>query len=330
MHNIDLNNYLFLFLIINFLLFKNLGILSEKINIFDNPNYRKIHKKPVPVLGGTLLIFNILTFLTIFYIQEQLFYNKALIIGIILFFCLGISDDKKPIGSNNKLIISFFFLILILFIDNELVIQKLNFSFLKNEIGLRGFNNIFTILCFLLFINAFNMFDGINCQAALYSIFLILNLIFFYSFDFFLIVILIFLCVFIYYNYFGKIFLGDGGSLCFGFIFSYFFVKNYNLNNILYADEIFLLMLVPGVDMFRVYLQRLYNKQNPFLPDQSHLHHYLIKKFSLPKSLMIQFLIISLPLFFYKLSISLILCNLFGLLLYVFVLLFQLRGKIKC
>ena len=40
--------------------------------------------------------------------------------------------------------------------------------------------------------------------------------------------------------------------------------------------------MLPGIDMFRLFTQRLLNRQNPFKPDKKHLHmlvyEYLLKK----------------------------------------------------
>ena len=44
---------IFLNIILNFLLFKNLNFLQKILIISDIPNERKIHKSPVPLLGGT-------------------------------------------------------------------------------------------------------------------------------------------------------------------------------------------------------------------------------------------------------------------------------------
>ena len=42
--------------------------------------------------------------------------------------------------------------------------------------------------------------------------------------------------------------------------------------------------MIPGLDMFRLFLERIFNKKNPFSPDNKHLHHYLIKNFDLKKT----------------------------------------------
>ena len=39
-------------------------------------------------------------------------------------------------------------------------------------------------------------------------------------------------------------------------------------------------MMVPGIDMFRLFILRLYNKKIPFSPDREHVHHLLLNKFS--------------------------------------------------
>jgi UDP-GlcNAc:undecaprenyl-phosphate GlcNAc-1-phosphate transferase len=39
-------------------------------------------------------------------------------------------------------------------------------------------------------------------------------------------------------------------------------------------------MIIPGLDMLRLYIQRIYNKKNPFKADLNHLHHILLKKFN--------------------------------------------------
>jgi UDP-GlcNAc:undecaprenyl-phosphate GlcNAc-1-phosphate transferase len=80
----------------------------------------------------------------------------------------------------------------------------------------------------------------------------------------------------VYLNSKNKIFMGDSGTLFLGCIISLIIIANYNKLNFIKADEIFLIMLVPGIDMFRLFLQRIICKKNPFLGDREHLHHYLL------------------------------------------------------
>ena len=144
--------------------------------------------------------------------------------------------------------------------DEGLLIKKLTFSFYNFEINLGIFSYFFTIICFLLFMNAFNMIDGINGQAATYSIFIFLVFIFkniniiFYS------LILIPLIIFLIFNFKNKIFLGDNGTLPLGYFISYIFIDNYNEVKSFYCDEIFLIMMIPGFELLRLAIYRIIKK----------------------------------------------------------------------
>ena len=46
------------------------------------------------------------------------------------------------------------------------------------------------------------------------------------------------------------------------------------------VDEIFLLMFLPGIDMLRLFTQRILSGKNPFLGDREHLHHYFLLIYS--------------------------------------------------
>ena len=60
----------------------------------------------------------------------------------------------------------------------------------------------------------------------------------------------------------------------------------YNQSSISYfnislkVEQIFMILMLPGIDMFRVFLLRISLGKNPFLPDNNHLHHYLLKFFN--------------------------------------------------
>ena len=82
-------------------------------------------------------------------------------------------------------------------------------------------------------------------------------------------------------------FLGDSGSLILGFLISYISIKAYNQNYIIHADEIFLIMSIPGYELLRLFIKRISLGRNPFTADNNHIHHYLIKKFSYIKTFII-------------------------------------------
>ena len=64
-------------------------------------------------------------------------------------------------------------------------------------------------------------------------------------------------------------------------LFSFQLINSYHSpqNSINSVEEIFILLMLPGIDMFRLFIERLINKQNPFKPDRNHFHHLLQKNF---------------------------------------------------
>tara|TARA_B100000242_G_C42887564_1_gene411795 strand:+ start:310 stop:717 length:408 start_codon:yes stop_codon:yes gene_type:complete len=78
------------------------------------------------------------------------------------------------------------------------------------------------------------------------------------------------------------LFLGDGGIYLMSAILSISLIYEHNIHkNIIYADEIFFLLLLPGLDLLRLTISRSLNKKNPLHGDRKHIHHLLINRFSL-------------------------------------------------
>ena len=281
--------------------------ISLLIKIIDKPNQsHKTHKKNISSVGGVLLFFNILIFSIFFFANKDLIFlytsifnniNELVYFLIVysLFFFKGVFDDVKNINANLKFILSIVFILILVSLDNQILLKTLIFKDLNLEINLSFMKLIFTIFCFLTFINALNMFDGINLQVSLYSTFITLFLLIKLGINLLLLTILIFLIFFSFLNYKSKCFLGDSGSLGLGFIFSYFFIKSYNIDQIILCDEIFLLMLIPGLDLIRLTISRLLKAKHPFSADQNHLHHLLNKRIGTKKTLLISLSLIIIP-----------------------------------
>ena len=274
--------------IVNSILFVKFYKLFTKIlNLFDKPNYRKIHKKPVSQLGGFIFFTNFLIIFLLNFVDVYNFdvnYSQRLI--FILFFCysliflLGYLDDKFDINSYTKTIILIILISLVVFSDQKAQITKLVFSF-DQKIYLGSLSLIFTIFCIFIFINAFNMFDGINCQASLFTFLIILFLFYNGANLNLLLPIIVSNFFFLFYNFKNKIYLGNNGSYSISFILGCVIITEYNNpNNIIYADHVALMLFLPIIDLLRLFLLRLFKGKNPFKADNEHIHHLILKKCS--------------------------------------------------
>tara|TARA_B110000967_G_scaffold164391_1_gene171699 strand:+ start:3103 stop:4146 length:1044 start_codon:yes stop_codon:yes gene_type:complete len=314
----NLNFYIFgIFIIPLFMLvsFK----LSKFFKIYDYPDQkRKIHLRPIPLVGG---IFFTMIMLFIFICSVLLLNNDSnltinnfnnnliILISLSLVFIVGLYDDLKNIGALIKLSVIFLILFITFnFIDDSYVVSDLVF-FNNFYISTSYYAPLVTAILLLFLINAFNMIDGIDCLASIISLIWIALLNLFIPFnDFYFFTNIILICsliLFIYLNFNKKCFLGDGGSFILSLYVSFLTIYTYNsninleTNYLLNVESIFLLFLIPGVDMFRLFLVRIKKKKNPFKADSDHLHHHLLNNFGNSFTLIIYSALVFIPWFVY-------------------------------
>ncbi len=322
---------LLIFIIINLILTIKYKKVSETINLYDHPDgNRKIHLKKTPLIGGIIFFLNLTIFLILYFIFPNFFLDFPITIienninffyfflfaSLIVF--LGIYDDKYNLNANIKFLLLSIFIVGLLLIDKSLLIQTLYFETLEYKIYFHNYSLFFTVLCFLLFINAANMYDGINLQLGPYFLFIfiicLIKLKLILLFGIFIIV-LIFFCIL---NFKGKIFLGNNGAYLISFIVSYIFIKQNNLNLTISTEEIFLIMYLPGLDMLRLFIYRIFNKKNPFSADRMHLHHLMLNRFNLKLTQIIMFLLSIIPFIIFQYTKSIYSISL-SILLYLFI-----------
>lgn len=272
--------------IVNVLLFKTFIKIFLKFKIYDIPDFsRKIHTSKIPLVGGIVFLINILLYLPfIFFLENLHFFGGvremiAFFVGAVLVFLIGLYDDRFILKANSKLFFISLIVIITISISDTYKINELSFLFYKKNILLENFGSIFSIFCILVFINAFNMMDGINGLSVSYFLICLIYIFLLNLNTSFFLFLIIPALIFLYFNFRNKSFLGDSGSLLLGFILSCLFIKTYN-EKLIYADQIVLLMIIPGIDMLRVAFKRVLEKKHPFNPDQSHLHHFLLKKYN--------------------------------------------------
>jgi len=295
-----------IFFVLNLFIFINFDKISIFKLIIDKPdNFRKFHKKNTPLAGGIILFVNILFYFIILsfnknLISIELFFDNFSDLSYFFFTCLlifllGIIDDKINLSPAKKF--SFLIVILMQFIlvSHDILVESIQLSFLDNTFYLGKYSFFFTLFCFLVFLNAFNIFDGINLQSSSYSLIILIYFLYLEPKTILIIILIIFILFFMCLNYVNKSFLGDSGTLLISFILSFIFIKLFNNQNIIYSDEILIYMLIPGIDMIRLFFERIKNKRNPFSNDRWHFHHLLLSKYGYYKTIIIINLFILLP-----------------------------------
>ncbi len=324
-----------LLIVFNLIILINFNKLVNIINISDKPNeLRKIHSKPIPSIGGLIIILNLFFFLALSFYDEEIFQvfegersMLALFGASMLITYFGAYDDKYGISPTNKLLILTIIIFMALLLDNDLIVKYLNFNN-KLIINIEQFSIFFSILCFIIFLNAFNMFDGINGQSGTYSI-IILIFLYIKNPNIFVILLLLSITFFLYLNFKNKTFLGDNGSYLLSYLLSCLIIKNYNLIEVvLTVEEIILLMLYPGLDLLRLFIVRSLKGSHPFYPDGNHIHHIILNKTqSQTKTLFINLFCICVPIFIYLYTKYIYVSLLLTLSMYLFIYIYFNRKK---
>lgn len=258
--------------------------------LYDEPDdKRKLHKEPIPSLGGLGMfigfIFSLL--LTVSFSTEASEFQYYIAAFLIIFF-LGMKDDIIIISPVKKFIGQVIAAAILIF-KAHLVITNMH-----GLLGIYSLNPVFSYLltafALVVIINAFNLIDGVDGLAG--SLGLISSLVFGV---FFLInknipyAILSFafagsLAAFLVYNFHpAKIFMGDTGSLIIGLLNSILVIKfietgsDYSYHPVASTPAIgFGILLVPLMDTLRVFAIRIINGHSPFKPDRNHIHHLLL------------------------------------------------------
>ena len=327
------NSYLIIFIIINlFFLFK-FDLYSKFFTIVDKPNAeRKTHKKDTKVLGGTIIITNLVFYTLYFFIFNKDYLIEvfdgqnnilAFLFGSVSMYVLGLLDDKYDLPASNKLLFTVIIISISLFLNKSLV-RDINLSFFNDKISLGQFSFFFTLFAYVIFINAFNMLDGVNVQVGLYSCFILIALILLGMNLHLALIIMLSVLVYLKLNYQNKIFLGDNGTLLLSFMFSFLLIDLYNQQKIIYSDSILLILIIPGLEIIRLSFERVKANKSILNADRNHIHHIIFFKKNDYLSIILIQAILIMPFLFsaiYNNNIIIILCTI--VLYFLLIILFK-------
>jgi len=321
--------HLLIVLIVSFIIISKSSFIAKKIKIIDLPKKQSIHNKPIPKTGGIVIALIItINFLFLSFISGWEILKTVEFFSIISVFIIGLIDDVLDLKPSLRIFFLSFITFILIYTNQIFLIEILNFkNFGATSFLLGNFSLIFTIFCIIVFCNSFNFIDGINGLAISISLVWITLIPLGLNEKFSIIICLIYILI---SNIKNKIFLGNSGSLILSFYMAIKFIEYYNKGQFLLADQIFICFLIPGLDLIRLFFERISNKRSPFSGDLNHLHHLLINNFSSKnKSLIIYIFIVLIPIittiFFEIKSLTIIITT---IILY-FVLILSLKKKLS-
>lgn len=278
-------------------------LIAFRKNLFDEVDPRKIHKGTVPRLGGIaffpaiLLAILLLMGISLMFGSDDLkltfYYEMAslcfVVCAIVTLYLVGMADDLVGVKYRAKFVAQILSAVFI-------IIGGINLSNLHGFLGISHLpwmiSVLFTVVLTVFITNSINLIDGIDGLASGLSA---VACLFYgwvcYKYGLYVYSMLAFatmgaLCPFFYYNVFGnvnkqkKIFMGDTGALTIGLILSVLSIRICNVDKPEIQENLgvvaFAPLLIPCLDVVRVYFRRIRHHKSPFMPDKTHIHHKLL------------------------------------------------------
>ncbi|MFC1754304.1 glycosyltransferase family 4 protein [Thermoproteota archaeon] len=253
--------------------------LALHAGLVDKPAERKLHKKPIPHLGGIAIYLGFLA--AVLTVAKPSQTHSGIILGATLIVLLGVIDDIfhlqpwiKLLGQTAVAIITVYHGITISFITNPL----------GGMLTLDFFSFPITVFWIVAVMNTMNLIDGLDGLAAGIAAIssVILTIVAFHTgqtYAGFILLALLGACIgFLRYNFSpAQIFLGDSGAMLLGYILATASIIGVMKSTV--ALSLFIPVLVLGIpisDTLYAILRRIKNGKHIFKPDSEHFHHKLL------------------------------------------------------
>ena len=286
----NMNSYLEL--ISFFILSLILAFTVQKIFIsyrkFDDFNHRTSHNTLATKTGGISFFISLIVFTIFYYFKGNEVFDFSLFIPLSIMFIVGVYDDFYEADFKLKFLLQL--IVSKIIIDQGYVIDSFQGIFGIYELPWI-IAQLFTSFVFLVIVNSLNFIDGIDGLAIteVIKVIIIIELISIGNTSLYYLgqLTIVGLLPLYYFNFKKnkKIFLGDAGSLLLGTVISvyifnifssnYIIKESFNINKAVFS---ILLLIYPLTDLLRVFIIRLSQKKSPFIADNNHLHHKLLKR----------------------------------------------------
>ncbi len=258
--------------------------MAYKIGAIDVPkDGRRMHKQPIPRLGGlAIALAFLLTVLLFAELDRQI---RGILLGAVIIVVLGVVDDCLALKASFKFVVQIFAAVVVIYhgctiryLSNPLVCSATQYLDLKN------WSVPITIIWILAITNAVNFIDGLDglavgVSAISAATLLVIALLVGEAGIAVILTALLGACLgFLPYNFNpAKIFMGDTGSTFLGFILACLSIQGmFKLYAVISFAVPFLILGVPIFDICFAVIRRLARHQSPMQADRGHIHHRLI------------------------------------------------------
>ena len=257
--------------------------LAFRLGAVDAPNYRKVHARIMPRLGGLAIYcaFIIGFFFLKFMTDFKSDYAYAILIAATIIVITGIIDDMREISAKAKMLGQLAAACIVVFGGGI----QMNFINLPFD-GILNFGWLaipLTIIWIVGVTNAVNLIDGLDGLAAGVSTIALATLAVMAMIMGNGIVIAMASILaaatigFLVFNFHpAKIFMGDTGALFLGFMISVLALLGFKNVTVISFIIPIIILGVPISDTFFAIVRRLRQKKKWSDPDKSHLHHRLL------------------------------------------------------
>ena len=266
---------------------------ARKHGFYDNPEARKLQRKPVPVMGGFVVFLGALVGSLCYWFKHDSLSIVPIQIAMLMMLLIGAWDDVKKLSPTLRFVLEIL-IVIALALGNNYPINDFH--------GLWGIHEIspwiawpLTVFACVGIINAINMIDGIDGLSSGLCImaFGFYGLLFFYAHDFVRVALAVAiiggLIPFFIMNVFGnrsKMYIGDAGTMMLGIALCDFVMamltkgspcaKQTEHTNFCLIAFSLAVLAIPVFDTLRVMFGRISRGESPFVPDKTHLHHAFI------------------------------------------------------
>lgn len=269
---------------VSFLMCPLVKSFAYKIGAIDVPkDNRRMHKKPVPRLGGLAIFMGFMVSILLFAsIDHEM---QGILLGAVIIVVLGVVDDMTPLRAYFKFFVQIVAALVAVF--HGVVIETLSNPniFSQSPYWNLGWIAIpVTVFWIVGITNAVNLIDGLDglaCGVSTISALTMLVIALLVSESGVAVIMasLVGACLgFMPYNRNpAKMFMGDTGSTFLGYILATISIQGlFKYYAIVSFAVPFLILGLPMFDTLFAIIRRLAHGQNPMAPDRGHIHHRLI------------------------------------------------------